>query len=133
MPHFTRRKALAVAAAGLVTRNARAALADLEIAVRSEGALTWYVAQMSGEAAEAIGQRFSQRYPGITVSVVRTAGQVAYERLQQELKNNTPNCDVFSSTDIAQYPALMKRHALLKYDAVSADDLATPYTNPPRH
>jgi iron(III) transport system substrate-binding protein len=52
---------------------------------------------------------------------------VAYERLQQELKNNTPNCDVFSSTDIAHYPALMKRNALMKYHAISAGDLAAPY------
>ncbi len=127
MPQLTRRKALAVGAAGLVARNARAAIGDLEIAARSEGALTWYVAQMSGEAAEAIGRRFTQRYPGITVSVIRTTGQVAYERLQQELKNNTPNCDVFSSTDLAHYPALIKRNALMKYDAISAGDLAAPY------
>lgn len=127
MPQLTRRKALAAGAAGLVTGNARAAIDDLAIAARSEGALTWYVAQMSGEAAEAIGRRFTQRYPGITVSVIRTTGQVAYERLQQELKNNTPNCDVFSSTDIAHYPALIKRNALMKYDAISAGDLAAPF------
>lgn len=127
MPYLTRRKALAVGTAGLMARPARGALNDLEIAARSEGALTWYVAQMSGEASEAIGKRFTQRYPGITVSVIRTTGQVAYERLLQELKNSTPNCDVFSSTDIAQYPALMKRNALMKYDAISAGDLAAPY------
>jgi len=98
---LTRRSALAAGAMGLAARNARATTANLEIAARSEGALTWYVAQMSGEAAEAIGRRFTQRYPGIIVSVIRTTGQVAYERLQQELKNNTPNCDVFGSTDIA--------------------------------
>jgi iron(III) transport system substrate-binding protein len=112
---------------GLAARNALAAANSLEIAARSEGALTWYVAQMSGEAAEAIGRRFTQRYPGITVSVIRTTGQVAYERLQQDLKNNTPNCDVFSSTDIAHYSALMERNALMKYDAVSAGALAPPY------
>jgi iron(III) transport system substrate-binding protein len=127
VPYLTRRKALALGAAGLVVDRAHAALNDLEIAARSEGALTWYVAQMSGEAAEGIGKRFTQRYPGITVSVIRTTGQVAYERLQQELKNSTPNCDVFSSTDIAHYPALMKRHALMKYDAISAGELAAPY------
>ena len=89
--------------------------------------VTWYVAQMSGEAAEAMGRRFTQLNPGITVSVIRTTGQVAYERLQQELKNETPTCDVFSSTDISQYPALLKRGALAHYDPLNAADLAAAY------
>jgi iron(III) transport system substrate-binding protein len=47
--------------------------------------------------------------------------------LQQELKNKTPTCDVFSSTDISQYPALLKRHALARYEPVNAAELALPY------
>jgi iron(III) transport system substrate-binding protein len=82
---------------------------------------------MSGEAAEAMSRRFTERYPGIAVSAIRTTGQVAYERLQQELKNNTPTCDVFSSTDLSQYPALMKRGALARYEPVNAGELAKPY------
>jgi iron(III) transport system substrate-binding protein len=108
-------------------RAAHADLAGLEPAARAEGSVTWYVAQMSGEAAEAMGHRFTQRYPGIAVSAIRTTGQVAYERLQQELKNGTPTCDVFSSTDISQYPALMKRNALANYEPVNAGELAAPY------
>ena len=73
------------------------------------------------------GPPLYRRYPGIAVSVIRTTGQVAYERLQQELKNNTPTCDVFSSTDISQYPALIKRNALAHYEPVNASELATPY------
>jgi len=123
----TRRAATFGAAAGLAVGPARADPAALEAAARAEGSLTWYVAQMSGEAAEAMGRRFTQRHPGVSVSVIRTTGQVAYERLQQELKNNTPTCDVFSSTDIAHYPALLKRKALMKYEAASAGELAAPY------
>lgn len=127
VPVLGRRTAIAAGTASLLARKARADLASLEAAARAEGSVTWYVAQMSGEAAESMGRRFTQRYPGITVSVIRTTGQVAYERLQQELKNNTPNCDVFSSTDIAHYPALMKRGALGKYEPTSAGELAAPY------
>jgi iron(III) transport system substrate-binding protein len=116
-----RRAALAGLAGSLVPWRARAALED---AARQDGTVTWYTAQMSGEAAEAMGRRFSQRYPGIAVSVIRTTGQVAYERLQQELKNNTPHCDVFSSTDIAHYPALRKRGALAHYVPESVGNLA---------
>jgi iron(III) transport system substrate-binding protein len=43
------------------------------------------------------------------------------------LKNNTPHCDVFSSTDISHYPALMKRGALAHYLPESAGSLAPPY------
>ena len=127
MPAITRRSLGAGLAAVGAIRAARADPAELEAAARTEGSVTWYVAQMSGEAAEAMGRRFSQRYPGIKVSVIRTTGQVAYERLQQELKNNTPTCDVFSSTDISHYPALIKRNALARYEPVNASELAKPY------
>jgi iron(III) transport system substrate-binding protein len=127
MPVITRRGFGVGAAATLAANPARADLSALETGARGEGSLTWYTAQMSGEAAEAMGRRFTQRYPGITVSVIRTTGQVAYERLQQELKNNTPTCDVFSSTDISHYPALLKRNALAQYEPSNAGDLAAAY------
>ena len=121
------RRSLATGLAAIVASGPADAQSTLEAAARAEGNVTWYVAQMSGEAAEAMGHRFSKRYPGIAVSVIRTTGQVAYERLQQEMKNNTPTCDVFSSTDIAQYPALMRRNALAHYLPTNASELARPY------
>src|SRR5580692_9017721 len=127
MQAITRRGLANGLLAMVATQSARADPSVLEAAARTEGSVTWYVAQMSGEAAEAMGHRFTQRYPGISVSVIRTTGQVAYERLQQELKNNTPSCDVFSSTDISQYPALIKRNALAYYEPVNAAELAAPY------
>ena len=113
-----------MAVSGMLPRTARADLAGLEQAARKEGSLTWYVAQMSGEAAEAMGQRFSKRYPGVSVSVIRTTGQVAYQRVTQELKNHAPQCDVFSTTDIAHMPQLKRRNALAHYVAESAGGLA---------
>jgi iron(III) transport system substrate-binding protein len=127
MTAITRRGLTAGFAATLVARRAQAGGTDLEPAARAEATLTWYVAQMSGEAAEAIGRRFSERHPGIAISVIRTTGQVAYERLQQELKNNTPTCDVFSSTDISHYPALLKRQALARFEPSNAGALAPAY------
>jgi iron(III) transport system substrate-binding protein len=117
----------ALAGTSLWPGSSRAGLSTLEDAARAEGSLTWYVAQMSGEVAEAMGKRFTARYPGITVTVIRTTGQVAYERLMQELKNKTPQCDVFNSTDIAHYPALKARGALARYDPVNAAALAPPF------
>ena len=117
-----RRTALAglAAAASLPVRRAHADLDTLEAAARKEGTLTWYIAQMSGEAAEDMGRIFTARYPGISVTVIRTTGQVAYQRVLQELKNDTPQCDVFCSTDISHYPALKERNALAQYTPVNA-------------
>ena len=128
MTLMTRRQNVAQMGAGigaaLMPGAARADLAPLYEAARREGGVTWYVAQMTGETAEWMGRRFTARYPGVTVTAIRTTGQVAYARLLQELKNNTPQCDVFSSTDIAQYPALKARGALARYSAESASGLA---------
>jgi iron(III) transport system substrate-binding protein len=106
---------------------ARADLSSLAAEARKEGTLTWYVAQMSGPAAEAMGQRFTQKYPGVSVAVIRTTGQVAYQRVLQELKTGSAQCDVFSTTDIAHMPALKARGALAHYEAESAAALAEPF------
>ena len=110
---ITRRTAVAglAAAASLPMWRAHADIATLEEAARKEGSLTWYTAQMSGEAAEDMGRTFTRKYPGISVTVIRTTGQVAYQRVLQELKNSTPQCDVFCSTDLSHYPALKARNA----------------------
>src|SRR5271156_4505298 len=96
---------------------------ELVAAAQKEGSVTWYIAQVDTETAEAMGRAFTAKYPDVTVSVIRTTGQVAYERLLQDLKNGAPQCDVFSSTDISQYPALKKRGALANYVPAGAATL----------
>src|SRR3954462_6888289 len=99
---ITRRHATAglaaMGATGLLSLPLRADEPALLDAARKEASLTWYVAQVDGETAEAMGRAFTTRYPGVKASVIRTTGQVAYERLMQDLKNNAPQCDVFSTT-----------------------------------
>jgi iron(III) transport system substrate-binding protein len=126
---ITRRAAIGGLATGsaLPLRRARADLTPLVEAARKEGTLTWYTAQMSGEAAEDMGRIFTRRYTGISVTVIRTTGQVAYQRVLQELKNSTPQCDVFCSTDISHYPALKARNALARYAPQNAGALAQPF------
>jgi iron(III) transport system substrate-binding protein len=108
-----------------VPLRARAAGITPELieAARKEGSLTWYIAQVDTATAEAMGSAFTAQFPGVTVSVIRTTGQVAYERLLQDLKNDAPQCDVFSSTDPAQYPALKKHGALANYTPAGASTL----------
>jgi iron(III) transport system substrate-binding protein len=119
---LTRRAAVSLLAAAALPR---AAFADdaIEVAARKEGALTWYIAQVDAETAEELGRRFTAAHPGITVAVIRTTGQVAYQRLLMELKNNAPQCDILSTTDISHMPALKERNALLNYRPPNADAL----------
>ena len=111
---LTRRAALALLTAAVLPRGGFAE-DPTEAAAHSEGAVTWYVAQVDSEAAEDLGRRFTAAHPGITVAVIRTTGQVAYQRLLMELKNGAPQCDVLSTTDISQMPALKQRGALLNF------------------
>ncbi len=121
---FARRKALAgLSSLGLITampRGARADLAALEKGARQEGSITWYVAQIDAERAEEIGRAFTADYPGISVSVIRTTGQVAFQRLMMDIKNHTPQCDVFSATDASHLPILQDRKELAAFSPENA-------------
>jgi iron(III) transport system substrate-binding protein len=121
MQRITRRSALAGLA--LAPALPHVARADVE-AARKEGTLTWYVAQVDTESAEAMGRAFTAQFPGIRVNVVRTTGQVAYQRLQSDLKNSSPQCDVLSTTDISHMPALLERKALARFEPQNAAALA---------
>ncbi len=114
----------ALLAASLLPCPSRADEAALLDGARKEGTLTWYIAQVDGETAEDMGRAFTRQYPGVKVAVIRTTGQVAFERLMQDLKNNAPQCDVFSTTDIAHMPLLMKRNALARFVPDNAAALA---------
>ena len=113
-----RRVAMGLGALGTAValpRSARADLPGLEAEARKEATLTWYVAQLDTETAELFGRTFTASHPGITVEVIRTTGQVAFQRLTMDIKNRTPHCDVFSATDIAHMPALKERSELMQF------------------
>ena len=124
--NMTRRHAVANLAALLTIPGFEAAAEEnpaLEAAARNEGSLTWYVAQVDAQTAENLGRAFSQSHLGINVGVIRTTGQVAFQRLLMDIKNHTPQCDVFSATDISHMPNLKERHELTEYTSASADSL----------
>jgi iron(III) transport system substrate-binding protein len=102
-----------------------AAQSALYEAAKKEGELTWYSAHYTSEGAERIGREFTARYPGVRVNVVRTTAQVAYQRLNQDIQSNTPNCDVFGSTDLGHYVHLKERKLLLKFVPSTAANLDT--------
>jgi iron(III) transport system substrate-binding protein len=114
----TRRRATSGLAALLATprlAGATSGTAALEAAARGDGSLTWYIAQVDAQTAEGLGRSFSASNPGVNVGVIRTTGQVAFQRLLMDIKNHTPQCDVFSATDISHMPILKERHELTEY------------------
>ncbi|MDM0034483.1 extracellular solute-binding protein [Variovorax sp. J22P271] len=112
--------ALAAAPWAGAQQPAPANLAALHEAAKKEGELTWYIVFLPSEDAENMARAFTARYPGIKVNVVRTTAQVAFQRLNQDLKAGTANCDVFSSTDIGHYVDLKSRKLLTRYTPSSA-------------
>lgn len=125
---FLRRREFALVAASALAapafvRGQTTNLGALYDSAKKEGELTWYTVPQTSEVAEKMGRAFSARYPGVKVNVVRTTAQVAFQRLNQDLKAGTPNCDVFTSTDLAHYVDLKGRNLLLKYLPVAAAQL----------
>lgn len=125
MPHnLTRRlAALGLGTVVVAPGAARSDVRALEAAARKDAELTWYIAQVDAETAEMLGRTFTKAYPGIRVSVIRTTGQVAFQRLMLDIKNKTPQCDVFSTTDISHMPALKERKELTQYKVENAAGL----------
>ena len=123
------RRAFNAAALGASLVWTPAKAAPLEDAARTEGTLTWYTGQTDAEEAEQIGRAFTARYPGISVQVIRTTGQVAYQRLLLDIKNKTPQCDVFSTTDISHMPILKEKHELTEYTPPAAAGLLPAFTS----
>lgn len=129
---ITRRRfatgAVTLAAASQLPTAARAALsADAEKALyeaaKKEGELTWYNAHHAVELAEIFGRKFTEKYPGVKVNVVRTTANVAYQRVTQELKAGGPQCDVLSSTDITHAINMKRQGQLDKFVPANADTL----------
>ncbi len=101
---------------------AHAGLKEVETAAKKEGKLTWYVASIDAKNAEKAGQAFTAKY-GIKVDVVRAASQIMYQRLQQDLSQNTGNADVFSSVDLGNFVALKANGSLLAYKPEAAAEV----------
>jgi len=87
---------------------------------KTEGTLTWYIAQVDAQTAENLGRAFTGSNPGVKVGVIRTTGQVAFQRLLMDIKNHTPQCDVFSATDISHLPELKEKGELTQYTPPNA-------------
>ena len=115
------------AAFGLTAGSASAQMADWETklyeAAKAEKEFTVYTAHYNTEEIANLCAAFEKKYAGVKCNFVRTTAQVAFQRLQQDLKANRPVASVFSSTDVSHYPALRKMGALMQYKPNNWDQM----------
>ncbi|WP_159992214.1 ABC transporter substrate-binding protein [Roseomonas sp. 18066] len=130
MRMINRRHFVALAAGGALLAQQKAQAQALPAheqalydAAKKEGEITWYTGQMQAEPSEAIGRAFGERYPGVKVNVVRSASQVAFQRLAQDMRARVNQCDVFSSTDYSHAAHLKRGEQLMAYRPENAKGL----------
>jgi iron(III) transport system substrate-binding protein len=103
---------------------------ELYEAARKEGGeLNWYTAHTDDITAQAVGRSFESLYPGIKVNVLRTTAQVAYQRVTQEIKASSIQCDVLSSTDLGHSVELKAKGAFEKYVPENSSKVLDIYKN----
>ena len=119
---------LALVAVLALAPAAHADIKALEEGAKKEGELTWYVAHYTSEGAEDLGRGFTEMY-GVKVNVVRKTAQVGFQRLLQDLKNNQPICDVFSSTDVGHFVRLAAEGRFEKYAPEAAAKILPAFRN----
>jgi iron(III) transport system substrate-binding protein len=101
----------------------------LYAAAKQDGQVTWYVAHFDSQTADAIGNAFGKRYPGVKANVARSTAQVAYQRLSQDLKTGIAECDVFGSTDLGHYVRLQPTGVFVKWTPPNAAALIPAFRN----
>ena len=126
---ISRRNALIGAAAIAGSRQARAEAADspaiqaLYQAAKKEGQVGWYSGILDQPLCDAVGRAFTARYPGISVSSIKTTSQVAFQRVVEDLRGGGPQCDVFTTTDVGHMSYLTGKQLLVKYTAEAASGM----------
>lgn len=122
--NISRRTAL-LGAGGAVLAAGRARATDEDLqaiyaAAKEEGQVTWYSGFLDQTICARIGNAFSEKWPGISVSASKTTSQVAFQRLLQDMKGGQIQSDVFSSTDISHFDYLQKKGLLIHSDPPNA-------------
>ncbi len=86
-----------------------------EAAKKEPGGITWYNSVLDQQVDQTVADAFSAKYPGLQVTPIKTAAQIAFQRLLQDIKAGQSQADVFTSTDVSQLIYLKKKTELLQY------------------
>lgn len=84
-------------------------------AAKQEKQFTIYTSHYFTSAIADLCNAFDKKYPGVKCNFVRTTGEAAYQRLQQDLQANLAVASVFSATEARFYLDLKKRGLLMAY------------------
>lgn len=82
-------------------------------AARREGSLSWYTSTPVA-LAQQLADKF-QKDTGIKVQILRTGGQAALRRLQQELSAGRPGADVLTMSDAGAANGLAKQGVFIAF------------------
>lgn len=127
---FARRHAVGMLAATaaaftlLYGAGAQADMKAIEAAARKEGPMTWYISFYGQNPADQTAAAFAKAYPGLQVIPIRTTTGAAFQRLQQDFKNNVAVASVASLSGIGgYYDILMREQRLAAYTPEAAAKL----------
>lgn len=117
------RRTVLAAAAGSLALGAPGAHAQaddekqLYEAAKKEGKVSWYSGVMTQPIVSKIADAFSQKYPGINATAIKTTSQVAFQRLMQDIKAGQIQSDIFTTADPAHVPLLREKNLVVQYRA----------------
>ncbi|HSU06736.1 MAG TPA: extracellular solute-binding protein [Acetobacteraceae bacterium] len=114
---------MGLGASALGLRHARAEdenEAQLYEAAKKEGQVTWYSGYLNQPICDSVGAAFTQKYPGIRVSSIKTTSEVAFQRVMQDINGGAIQSDVFSITDASHMSYLIGKDKLVKYTPPNA-------------
>jgi iron(III) transport system substrate-binding protein len=114
---------VAWSAAGFAQAQMSDGIKKLYEAAKKDGEVTWSTSQSNTEYAEDVAKHFMGLYPGVRVNVVRTTGQVQYQRLTQEIKSSTVSSDVYSTYEETHLVALKNDKQILSFTPENAAGL----------
>ncbi len=121
------RRTILHAAGGALALRASAALAQpggpddrLYEAAKKEGQLTWYSGILDQPLCVHVGQVFTAKYPGITVSPIKNTSQVTFQRLLQDIKGGAVQSDVLTTTDASHLTYLIGKGLVVPFVAANA-------------
>ena len=112
-----------------VRRVTDADVSKLYEAAKKEANVQWWTAQGTITFAESVRDAFRAKYPGIEVNLIRQPGQVVFQRLQNDLKANVHQLDVFSTSDESHCLTLKKQNALAEFLPADIDKLPKQFGN----
>jgi iron(III) transport system substrate-binding protein len=84
-------------------------------AAKKEGKVVWWCGHLDRPAMEAVGAAFKKTYPGIEVDSIWQTGEIVYTRVQQNLKADVHEVDVFGTSNAGHWPLLKKQNVLVEY------------------